>query len=98
MNYDALVQTIVTPHREALGRAALAVNRSLILRNWTICAAYGAGLLSRPLMAGTGKGADFAPYLETLRTQHKAKRNFMRRLDGIESADEHRNVVVKRVK
>lgn len=38
----------------------------------------------RDLMAGTGKGADFAPYLDTLRTQHKAKRNFMQRLDGIE--------------
>lgn len=36
MNYDALVQSIVTLHREALGRAALAVNRSLILRNWMI--------------------------------------------------------------
>jgi len=60
MNYDALVQSIVTLHREALGRAALAVNRSLILRNWMIGAylvefeqdgadraAYGAGLLSR---------------------------------------------------
>ncbi|MFN0315110.1 MAG: YhcG family protein [Burkholderiales bacterium] len=60
MNYDALVQSIVTLHREALGRAALAVNRSLVLRNWMIGAylvefeqegadraAYGAGLLSR---------------------------------------------------
>jgi hypothetical protein len=60
MNYDALVQSIVTLHREALGRAALAVNRSLILRNWMIGAylvefeqdgedraTYGAGLLSR---------------------------------------------------
>ena len=35
----------------------------------------------RDLMAGTGKGADFAPYLDTLRTQYKAKRNFMQRLD-----------------
>lgn len=60
MNYDALVQSIVTLHREAHGRAALAVNRALILRNWVIGAylvefeqdgadraAYGAGLLSR---------------------------------------------------
>lgn len=60
MNYDALVQSIVTLHREALGRAALAVNRALILRNWVIGAylvefeqegadraAYGAGLLAR---------------------------------------------------
>lgn len=60
MNYDALVRSIVTLHQEALGRAALAVNRSLILRNWMIGAylvefeqdgtdraAYGAGLLSR---------------------------------------------------
>ena len=60
MNYDALVQSIVALHREALGRAALAVNRSLVLRNWMIGAylvefeqdgadraAYGAGLLSR---------------------------------------------------
>ena len=62
MNYDALVQSIVTLHRESLGRAALAVNRSLILRNWMIGgylvefeqggadrAAYAAGLLSRLL-------------------------------------------------
>jgi hypothetical protein len=60
MNYNALVQAIVTLHREAVGRAALAVNRALILRNWMIGAhlvefeqhgadraAYGAGLLSR---------------------------------------------------
>lgn len=60
MNYDALVQSIVTLHREALGRAALAVNRALVLRNWMIGAyliefeqdgadraAYGTGLLSR---------------------------------------------------
>jgi predicted nuclease of restriction endonuclease-like (RecB) superfamily len=60
MNYDALVQSIVSLHREALGRAALAVNRALVLRNWMIGAyliefeqdgadraAYGSGLLSR---------------------------------------------------
>ena len=37
----------------------------------------------RDLMARTGKGADFAPYLETLRTQYKAKRNFMQRMDAV---------------
>jgi len=60
MNYDALLQTIVELHKEALGRAALAVNRSLVLRNWLIGAylvefeqggadraAYGSGLLAR---------------------------------------------------
>jgi len=60
MNYDALVQSIVTLHQEALGRAAFAVNRALVLRNWVIGAyliefeqngadraAYGTGLLSR---------------------------------------------------
>jgi predicted nuclease of restriction endonuclease-like (RecB) superfamily len=60
MNYDSLVQAIVELHREALGRAALAVNRGLVLRNWMIGAhlvefeqegadraAYGAQLLSR---------------------------------------------------
>lgn len=60
MNYDALVQSIVALHEEALGRAALAINRSLIVRNWTIGAylvefeqegadraAYGTGLLAR---------------------------------------------------
>ena len=34
-------------------------------------------------MAGTGKGADFAPYLETVRMQDKAKRNFMQRLEVV---------------
>ena len=60
MKYDTLVQTIVTLHREALGRAAVAVNRSLFLRNGMIGAylvefeqdgadrtAHGTGLLSR---------------------------------------------------
>jgi hypothetical protein len=37
----------------------------------------------RDLMTGTGKSTDFAPYVETLRTQYKAKRNFMQRLDGV---------------
>jgi predicted nuclease of restriction endonuclease-like (RecB) superfamily len=60
LNYEALLQSIVDLHNEALGRAALAVNRSLVLRNWLIGAylvefeqggadraAYGAGLLAR---------------------------------------------------
>lgn len=37
----------------------------------------------RDLMARTGKATDIAPYLDTLRTQHKAKRNFMQRREGI---------------
>lgn len=37
----------------------------------------------RDLMTRTGKGADFTPYLDTLRKQHKAKRNFMQRLEGV---------------
>ena len=36
MNYHALVESIVALHRESSGRAALAVNRWLILRNWVI--------------------------------------------------------------
>ena len=52
----------------------------------------------RDLMTRTGKGVDFAPYLETLRTQYKAKRNFMQRLDGIESEKERSHVVIKRGK
>ena len=44
---------------------------------------FRAARLFRTFMAGTGKGADFAPYLETLRTQHKAKRNFMQRMEVI---------------
>jgi predicted nuclease of restriction endonuclease-like (RecB) superfamily len=60
VNYDTLVQSIVTLHREARGRAALAVNSALVLRNWMIGAylvefeqdgadraAYGTGLLAR---------------------------------------------------
>ncbi len=60
VNYDALVQSIVTLHKDALGRAALAVNRSLVMCNWMVGAylvefeqdgadraAYGTGLLSR---------------------------------------------------
>lgn len=37
----------------------------------------------RDLMTRIGESAEFAPYLDTLRTQHKAKRNFMQRLDRI---------------
>lgn len=37
----------------------------------------------RDLMTRTGKSAEFAPYLDTLRAQHKAKRNFMERLNRI---------------
>lgn len=37
----------------------------------------------RDLMARTGKSGEFAPYLDTLRTQYKAKRNFMERLNRI---------------
>jgi DUF1016 N-terminal domain len=60
MKYSSLIQAIVELHREALGRAALAINRGLVLRNWMIGAylvefeqegadrtAYGAQLLSR---------------------------------------------------
>lgn len=36
MNYHALVESIVALHQESSGRAALAVNRWLILRNWII--------------------------------------------------------------
>lgn len=37
----------------------------------------------RDLMTSTGKGAEFAPYLDALRVQHKVKRNFIQRLDKI---------------
>lgn len=37
----------------------------------------------RDLMTRIGESAEFAPYLDTLRAQHKAKRNFMQRLDRI---------------
>jgi len=36
MNYHALVESTVALHRESSGRAALAENRWLILRNWEI--------------------------------------------------------------
>jgi hypothetical protein len=48
-------------------------------------------------MASTGKGADFAPYLETLRTQHKAKRNFMQRLDAVAAEPAKKGTSRKRV-
>ena len=60
MNYDALVQSVVVLHQESSGRAALAINRWLLLRNWLIGAyvvefeqsgedraKYGAGLLAQ---------------------------------------------------
>ena len=37
----------------------------------------------RDLMAHTGNSAVIAPYLDTFRKQHKAKRNFMQRLGGV---------------
>lgn len=59
MNFDALVQSIVSLHVESVGSAAVAVNRALVRRNWLIGAylveyeqkgedraAYGARLLS----------------------------------------------------
>jgi predicted nuclease of restriction endonuclease-like (RecB) superfamily len=60
MNYQVLVESIVSLHRVSLGRAARAVNQWLVLRNWAIGAyvvefeqagsdraAYGTSLLSR---------------------------------------------------
>jgi uncharacterized Zn finger protein len=37
----------------------------------------------RALMVRTGKRAEFGPYLDSLRIKHKAKRNFMRRLQSV---------------
>ena len=37
----------------------------------------------RALMVRTGKSTGFGPYLDTLRIQHKAKRNFMQRLEAV---------------
>jgi uncharacterized Zn finger protein len=51
----------------------------------------------RDLKTGTGKGADFAPYLETLRTQHKAKRNFMQRLEAVATEPAKKGISRKRV-
>lgn len=60
MNYRALVQSITALHVDSVGRAASAVNRTLVLRNWLIGAyiiefeqngedraEYGQGLLRR---------------------------------------------------
>jgi uncharacterized Zn finger protein len=40
----------------------------------------------RDLLAGAGRSADFAPWLSALRARHKAKRNFMKRLDLVAAA------------
>ena len=48
-------------------------------------------------MAGTSRGANFAPYLETLRTQHKAKRNFMQRLEAVAAEPAKKGTSRKRV-
>jgi len=47
-----------------------------------------AGLLRRisALMVRNGKSAGFGPYLDTLRVQYKAKRNFMQRLEVVAAA------------
>jgi len=37
----------------------------------------------RDLLAGAGSSADFAPWLNAVRARHKAKRNFMKRLDRL---------------
>lgn len=44
-----------------------------------------AGLLIRvkALLVRASRGGDLGPYLDTLRTKHKAKRNFMQRLDAV---------------
>ncbi len=60
MNYKALISAIADLHQEAVGRAAAAVNQTLVLRNWVIGAylveyeqrgvdraAYGLRLLAR---------------------------------------------------
>jgi predicted nuclease of restriction endonuclease-like (RecB) superfamily len=60
MDYKALVKGILALHRDLVGRAALAVNQALVVRNWMIGgylvefeqkgsdrAAYGQGLLRR---------------------------------------------------
>jgi hypothetical protein len=40
----------------------------------------------RDLLAGAGRSADFGPWLNALRARHKAKRNFMKRLDRVGAA------------
>lgn len=36
MNYDRLIEAITEPHAASVGRAARAVNQTLVLRNWVI--------------------------------------------------------------
>lgn len=48
-------------------------------------------------MTRTGKTAEFAPYLDTLRTQHKAKRNFMQRLEAVAAEPAKKRTSRKRV-
>jgi len=50
----------------------------------------------RDLMTPIRKCAEFAPYLDTLRTQHKAKRNFMLRLDAVATEKAAKQVIRKR--
>ncbi len=57
MNYKALVESIIALHADSLGRAAAAVNQSLVLRNWLI-GAY--------LVEFEQKGEDRAAYGEKL--------------------------------
>lgn len=82
MDYSALLEGILALHRESVGRAALAVNQALVLRNWMIGAylvefeqngsdraAYARGLLrrvSRDLAVRGMKGAS-ADMLERMR-------------------------------
>jgi uncharacterized Zn finger protein len=40
----------------------------------------------RDLLANAGRRADFTPWLNALRARHKAKRNFMKRLDRVAAA------------
>lgn len=40
----------------------------------------------RDLLAGAGRSAEFASWLDGLRARHKAKRNFMKRLDRLAAA------------
>ena len=49
-------------------------------------AAFGPCALSTTFMVLAGESTDFAPYLDTARPRHKAKRNFIQRLDGIKDA------------
>lgn len=44
--------------------------------------------LIRDLMVLAGQSTDFAPYLDTLRAQYKAKRNFMQRLEAVAAEPE----------